>query len=93
MTLPVDRVGRAWSRLANGFREAYSLPYRRTLRRAQRDQDDLFMTMVIGEALGLPNPAGYYAIEVMPIVLQDFHRWHRRMGMDRSPLGSGLSCC
>lgn len=51
------------------------------------------MTMVIGEALGLPNPAGYYAIEVMPIVLQDFHRWHRRMGMDRSPLGSGLSCC
>ncbi|MBG6085057.1 cory-CC-star protein [Zhihengliuella flava] len=78
--------------IAEGFREFYYAPYRRTLARAQRDEEDLFMMLVMSEALGVPNPASYYTLELLPIVFENFHSWHRRMGMDRSPLDS-ISCC
>jgi hypothetical protein len=44
------------------------------------------------EATGLPNPATLYLLEVYPYVLDQFHQWHRRMGIDHSPLSS-LPCC
>ncbi|GAB3655795.1 hypothetical protein GCM10027591_11130 [Zhihengliuella somnathii] len=78
--------------LSAGLREFYYAPYRRTLARAQRDEEDLFMMLVMSEALGVPNPASYYTLELLPIVFENFHAWHRRMGMDRSPLDS-ISCC
>ncbi|GHC99872.1 cory-CC-star protein [Zhihengliuella salsuginis] len=77
---------------AAGLREFYYAPYRRTLARAQRDEEDLFMMLVLSESLGVPNPASYYTLELLPVVFEHFHDWHRRMGMDRSPLDS-ISCC
>ena len=44
------------------------------------------------EAIGLPNPATLYLLEVYPYLLEQFHLWHRRMGIEHSPLGS-LPCC
>ncbi|GAA3712913.1 hypothetical protein GCM10022377_28390 [Zhihengliuella alba] len=80
------------SAFAEGLREFYMAPYRRTLARAQRDEEDLFMMLVLSEALGVPNPASYYTLELLPVLFDRFHDWHRRMGMDRSPLDS-ISCC
>ena len=40
----------------------------------------------------LPNPATLYLLDVYPYILEQFHQWHTRMGMDRSPLGN-LPCC
>lgn len=80
------------SRLAAGLRDFYSGPYRRTFARAQQDEDDLFMVIVMAEALGVPNPASYYTVELLPVVYEQFHAWHRRMGLDRSPLDT-FSCC
>ncbi|WP_102158487.1 cory-CC-star protein [Zhihengliuella halotolerans] len=77
---------------AAGLREFYYAPYRRTLARAKRDEEDLFMMLVLSESLGVPNPAGYYTLELLPVVYENFHDWHRRMGMDHSPLDS-ISCC
>ncbi|RZU63610.1 cory-CC-star protein [Zhihengliuella halotolerans] len=77
---------------AAGLREFYYAPYRRTLARAKRDEEDLFMMLVLSESLGVPNPAGYYTLELLPVVFENFHDWHRRMGMDHSPLDS-ISCC
>jgi hypothetical protein len=31
-------------------------------------------------------------LDVYPYLLEQFHHWHKRMGMDRSPLGN-LPCC
>lgn len=67
-------------------------PYRRTFARAQRDEEDLFMMLVLSEALGVPNPASYHTVELLPVVYDRFHEWHRRMGMERSPL-EHVSCC
>jgi len=72
--------------------EAYAAPFRRHQRRSQRRQEDLFRLLVLSEALGIPNPAGFYCLELMPFVLDDFHAWHRRMGMEHSPV-DGFRCC
>ena len=40
----------------------------------------------------MPNPATLYLLEIYPYLLEQFHQWHRRMGIERSPLDS-LPCC
>lgn len=72
--------------------EIYAAPYRGAIARAKRDEDDLFMLLVFGELLGVPNPASYYTLELLPILYERFHDWHTRMGMERSPL-EGFRCC
>ena len=84
-----------WDRLralGRGLDEFYTAPYRRTFAKAQQEEDDLFMLLVMSEALGVPNPANYYTLELLPLVYEDVHAWHKRMGLERSPL-DGMSCC
>ena len=79
-------------KIEHGLSEYYAAPYRRSFARAQRDEEDLFMLLVLAEQLGVPNPAAYYTMELLPIVYDRFHDWHIRMGMERSPLDH-VSCC
>ena len=87
---PDERTARA--RFTAGLREFYVAPYRRTFARAQRDEDDLFMMIVLAEMLGVPNPVSYYTVELLPVMYDRFHEWHTRMGMEHSPLDH-FSCC
>jgi hypothetical protein len=82
----------AATRLAALYDDWYDAPYRRIAARALRREQDLFQLLVMSEALGIPNPASYYALELMPFLLEDFHAWHLRMGMEHSPL-EGFRCC
>src|SRR5690606_2019757 len=43
----------ALTSLSAGLREFYEAPYRRTMARARRDEDDLFTLVVLAEALGV----------------------------------------
>jgi hypothetical protein len=79
-------------KLEKGLHEYYVAPYRRSFMRAQRDEEDLFMLLVFAENLGIPNPAAFYTMELLPVVYDRFHEWHKRMGMERSPLDH-ISCC
>lgn len=74
------------------FREFYMAPYRQTIARARRDEEDFFMLLLFSEAMGVPNPASYYTLELLPVVMTGFHSWHTRMGLENSPLGS-IRCC
>ena len=87
-----DRRSGRWQQISAGLREFYVAPYRRTFARAQREEDDLFMLLVFAETLGVPNPAAWYTLELMPLLYERFHDWHRRMGMEHSPLDH-LRCC
>ena len=83
----------SWMKKASrGLGEFYAAPYRSALARARRDEEDLFMMLVLSESLGVPNPASYYTLELLPVMFDRFHEWHRRMGMERSPFDN-LSCC
>lgn len=70
----------------------YNGPYRSALARAERDEEDLFMLLVYAESLGIPNPVSVYTLELQPLMLERFHQWHQRMGMERSPLDE-MRCC
>jgi len=74
------------------IREFYTVRHRGDLARERRAEDDLFMLLVFSETMGIPNPAAYYTLELLPLVYDEFHEWHLRMGMDRSPL-EHFRCC
>ncbi|GAB1261422.1 cory-CC-star protein [Aurantivibrio plasticivorans] len=80
------------NRIEDALREYYIAPFRQSIGRAQRDEDDLFMLLVMAETLGIPNPTTYYTLELLPIIYDRFHEWHKRMGMERSPLDH-VHCC
>jgi hypothetical protein len=66
--------------------------YERELRQQTSELNDLFLLLCFMEAAGMPNPATLYLLEVYPYLLEQFHQWHQRMGIARSPLDS-LPCC
>ena len=80
------------SRLKALLEEFYFSPYRGALARARRDEDDVFMLLVYAELMGISNPATYYTLELQPFLLERFHDWHRRMGLEHSPLDH-FRCC
>lgn len=84
---------KAWFHQASYYaEEAYNAPYRSAIARARREQDDLFMLLIFSEMMGIPNPASYYTLELQPLLLERFHDWHQRMGMEHSPLDN-FRCC
>lgn len=83
---------RRWSAFSRRLQEIYAGPYRQGIARDKREEDDFFTLVVLGEALGVPDPTAYYTIELMPYLFEGFHAWHQRMGIPRSPLDH-VSCC
>ncbi|MEX2527788.1 MAG: cory-CC-star protein [Gemmatimonadota bacterium] len=79
-------------RVGELVREYYEAPHRGALARARREEDDLFLLLVFSEMMGIPNPASYYTLELLPVLYDRFHDWHTRMGMERSPLDN-FRCC
>lgn len=81
-----------FARFLDLVNEFYEGRHRGALAREQRDEDDLFMLLVFSEMMGIPNPASYYTLELLPVMYDRFHEWHLRMGMERSPLDH-IRCC
>ena len=87
-----DMKASFWQRFLEGLNEFYHAPYRQTMARAARDEEDLFMLLMFAESLGIDNPASFYTLELQPLFLENFHEWHTRMGMDRCPFDH-VGCC
>jgi hypothetical protein len=88
----IGRLASGWATARQLLAEFYASPYRGAIARARRDEDDLFMLFVFSELMGVPNPAAYYTLELQPLLLEQFHEWHIRMGMEHSPLDD-FRCC
>ena len=74
------------------FRGAAYGTYEREMRRQALELNDLFMLLCYLELMGVPNPASLYMLDMYPLLLDEFHLWHRRMGITHSPLDS-MGCC
>lgn len=74
------------------YEEVLSMPHRREVARELRDEDDLFLLLLYSEMIGIPNPVYYYTLELYPYMIEKFHDWHLRMGMEKSPM-TGIRCC
>lgn len=79
-------------KLIEFYDQVISLDHRAQVQREIRDEDDLFMLLCFSEMLGIPNPVSYYTLELYPFIVERFHEWHQRMGMEKSPL-EGIRCC
>lgn len=74
------------------YDETLSMPHKIEVARELRDEDDLFLLLLYSEMIGIPNPVYYYTLELYPYMIEKFHDWHLRMGMEKSPL-EGIRCC
>lgn len=88
----MDRSKLSLKKLLEFYDEVISLPHKAEIKREIRDEDDLFLLLCFSEMLGIPNPASYYTLELYPVIVERFHEWHTRMGMEKSPL-EGIRCC
>jgi hypothetical protein len=91
MASPAGRLRELARRLAAYHDELFMAPWRAGLQREARRQEDLLVTLVFLEALGVENPASYYTLELYPELVAAFHDWHHRAGMPRSP-EPGVCC-
>lgn len=67
-------------------------PYRARIHREYLRERDRFLLLAFGDLLGAPNPVQFYTLELYPYVLEQFHEWHLRMGLEHPPEG-GFRCC
>jgi len=74
------------------LREIYRLKLGREFHRSALKVEEIFLFFVLSEFFGMPNPLGLYLLEAYPYLLEEFHRWHKRMGMESSPL-EWIRCC
>jgi hypothetical protein len=74
------------------YEGVYMAPYRSTIHREYLRQRDLFLILGFSDLLGVPNPVQFYTLELLPDLIDQFHSWHLRMGMEQPPEG-GFRCC
>lgn len=79
-------------KLIQFYEDVISLPHKGEVARELRDEDDLFFLLLYSEMIGIPNPVFYHTLELYPYMIEEFHEWHLRMGMEKSPM-SGIRCC
>ncbi|MEN3028181.1 MAG: hypothetical protein ABDH29_02960 [Aquificaceae bacterium] len=53
---------------------------------------DLLLLSLFLDYFGLDNPLGIYALDLYPYMFEEFHLWHRSLGMERGGLDF-LPCC
>ncbi len=88
-----------WKKLRKRLRAAREIyegvffaPYRSQIYRSYREERDTFLLLGFADLLGAPNPIAFYALELYPDLIEEFHHWHLRIGMPRPPEG-GFRCC
>ncbi len=86
------RLAEGWRRFNDFYDELFFSRYRSLAARRLRDQEDLFLLLCFSDLLGIPNPVSYYTLELLPAMMERFHEWHLRQGMERSPL-EDFRCC
>jgi len=90
------RIGSSLRRALRQAREIYEglyiAPYRASIHREYLRQHDSFLLLGYSDLLGVPNPAQFYMLELYPALVDQFHEWHLRLGLEHPPEG-GFRCC
>lgn len=87
-----SRLGSVIRKAASFYDSVLIQPFRKTIYRRYIEEEELFMMICFSELLGLPCPITYYTLELYPAYAPRFHDWHKRMGMEHSPLDE-IKCC
>jgi hypothetical protein len=72
--------------------EFYRLKFGQGFSREAQRLEEVFLFFVFSDYFGIPNPYKILFLEAYPELLEEFHRWHLRMGLGHSPL-DWIRCC
>jgi hypothetical protein len=72
--------------------EFYRVKFGQAFLRESRNLEEVFVLFLMSDYFGIPNPLKFYVLELYPYILEEFHNWHKRMGMETSPL-DWIKCC
>jgi hypothetical protein len=87
----VSRLRDAWRRIDRLHNELFITKYRSALQREARVQEDAFLAMLYLSAFGIDDPAAYHTLPITGELVDGFHAWHVRQGLDRFP-DFGVCC-
>lgn len=59
----------------------YTRQASRGLERRRDEIDHFFMLICFCELYGIENPFAYHTLEMMPLLMPHYHRWHTKMGL------------
>ena len=68
------------------FYGATGYEFERQAARLRGDLENLFLFMIIGDTIGVPILPPYYALRLVPYVLEVMPQWQRRILRERHPL-------
>jgi hypothetical protein len=80
------RVAAVARTLQQVFYGATGYEFERQAARIRGDLENLFLFMIIGETIGVPILPPYYALRLVPYVLEVLPMWQRRVLRERHPL-------
>jgi hypothetical protein len=68
------------------FYGATGYEFERQAARLRGDLENLFVFMIVGDAIGVPILPPYYALRLVPFVVEVLPYWKRRVLRERHPL-------
>ena len=70
------------------FYGATGYEFERQAARLGADLENLFLFMIVGDTIGVPILPPYYALRLVPYVVEVLPYWQRRVLRERHPLDS-----
>ncbi|MEJ7554546.1 MAG: hypothetical protein WKI50_01250 [Aquificaceae bacterium] len=74
------------------FRGFIELHFKKPVEVSQSHVRDLLLLSVFLDYFGLDNPLGVHVLDLYPLMLYEFHIWHKSLGLERGGLDF-LPCC
>lgn len=74
------------------LKEFYRLKFGQELEREAQKLEEILLFLVFADYFGFSTPFKFYLIELFPELVEEFHKWHKKLGLKMSPL-DWIRCC
>ncbi|WP_164930809.1 cory-CC-star protein [Aquifex aeolicus] len=74
------------------LKEFYRLKFGQEFGREAQKLEEVFIFLLFADYFGLSTPLKFYLIELYPELVEEFHKWHKKLGLVNSPL-DWIKCC
>lgn len=74
------------------FRDFIEIHFKKPVEVSQSYVRDLLLLSLFLDYFGLDNPLGIYFLDLYPYIFEEFHSWHKTLGLESGGL-SFFPCC
>lgn len=75
--------GGLWNSLREFFYGLYGYEFERHAVEMRASLENLFMTILLGDMMGVPIIPAYYSLRLLPYMLPNIEAWKRRVARER----------